>query len=213
MLISSPTAEAVAGRRLQRRHITSNSCNATSGRQLHIPYCAALSCTARHGTAQQLVVAICADRLFSVPLSLSACDSGPSWIAVHSHRPPSPPHSTARPQSVIVMPLPKSTEECEAQVRSWGFPHVFTWTDGPYVNSTPPLISFSLASCDSLARGVSAKPPRSDALNNQPWTLELTKQHRCSKQCSLQPSLTLRAHNPPDSQWTAHNHVPRTREP
>ncbi|KAK7983700.1 Importin alpha re-exporter [Apiospora arundinis] len=26
---------------------------------------------------------------------------------------------------------PKSTKDYEAEVRSWGFPHVFTWTDGP----------------------------------------------------------------------------------
>ncbi|KAL2149896.1 hypothetical protein VTH82DRAFT_7572 [Thermothelomyces myriococcoides] len=25
----------------------------------------------------------------------------------------------------------KSQREVEAEVRSWGFPHVFTWTDGP----------------------------------------------------------------------------------
>ncbi|KAK8074663.1 RmlC-like cupin [Apiospora hydei] len=29
----------------------------------------------------------------------------------------------------------KSRKEYEAEVRSWGFPHVFTWTDGPYVNN------------------------------------------------------------------------------
>ncbi|KAF7515510.1 hypothetical protein G7054_g14540 [Neopestalotiopsis clavispora] len=26
---------------------------------------------------------------------------------------------------------PKSTREYEAEVKSWGFSHVFTWTDGP----------------------------------------------------------------------------------
>ncbi len=28
---------------------------------------------------------------------------------------------------------PKSRNEAEAEVRSWGFPHVFTWTDSPWV--------------------------------------------------------------------------------
>ena len=28
---------------------------------------------------------------------------------------------------------PPTRKESEAQVRSWGFSHVFTWTDGPYV--------------------------------------------------------------------------------
>lgn len=27
--------------------------------------------------------------------------------------------------------MPKSRKEAEAEVRSWGFKHVFTWTDGP----------------------------------------------------------------------------------
>ena len=27
----------------------------------------------------------------------------------------------------------KSRKEAESEVRSWGFGHVFTWTDGPYV--------------------------------------------------------------------------------
>lgn len=27
----------------------------------------------------------------------------------------------------------KSQRESEQEVRSWGFPHAFTWTDGPYV--------------------------------------------------------------------------------
>lgn len=27
----------------------------------------------------------------------------------------------------------KTRREHEAEVRSWGFPHVFTWSDGPYV--------------------------------------------------------------------------------
>ena len=27
-----------------------------------------------------------------------------------------------------------SKREAEAQVRSWGFGHVFTWSDGPYVD-------------------------------------------------------------------------------
>lgn len=27
-----------------------------------------------------------------------------------------------------------SRREEEAKVKSWGFPHVFTWTDGPYVS-------------------------------------------------------------------------------
>ncbi|KAJ9155383.1 hypothetical protein NKR23_g1804 [Pleurostoma richardsiae] len=27
--------------------------------------------------------------------------------------------------------MAKSRAEAEAEVKSWGFPHVFTWTDGP----------------------------------------------------------------------------------
>lgn len=30
-------------------------------------------------------------------------------------------------------------EEAESLVRSWGFSHVFTWTDGRYVRSPPPF--------------------------------------------------------------------------
>lgn len=37
--------------------------------------------------------------------------------------------------SIPTMPSP-SRKESEAQVRSWGFSHVFTWTDGPYAFST-----------------------------------------------------------------------------
>tara|TARA_R110002003_G_scaffold206_13_gene15835 strand:- start:3413 stop:3748 length:336 start_codon:yes stop_codon:yes gene_type:complete len=29
--------------------------------------------------------------------------------------------------------MPKSRKEAESEVRSWGFNHVFTWTDGPWV--------------------------------------------------------------------------------
>lgn len=29
--------------------------------------------------------------------------------------------------------MTKSRREAEAEVRTWGFSHVFTWTDGPYV--------------------------------------------------------------------------------
>ncbi|KAL2140723.1 hypothetical protein VTI28DRAFT_3316 [Corynascus sepedonium] len=31
----------------------------------------------------------------------------------------------------------KSQKEIEAEVRSWGFSHVFTWTDGPYAHYSP----------------------------------------------------------------------------
>ncbi|KAI1479778.1 hypothetical protein F4774DRAFT_380966 [Daldinia eschscholtzii] len=41
----------------------------------------------------------------------------------------------------------KSRKDYEAEVRSWGFSHVFTWTDGPFVESfqnppqkVPPII-------------------------------------------------------------------------
>ncbi|KAI0883715.1 uncharacterized protein GGS22DRAFT_189682 [Annulohypoxylon maeteangense] len=31
----------------------------------------------------------------------------------------------------------KARTDCEAEVRSWGFPHVFTWTDGPNAHYKP----------------------------------------------------------------------------
>jgi len=31
----------------------------------------------------------------------------------------------------------KSQREHEAEVKSWGFPHVFTWTDGPNAHYSP----------------------------------------------------------------------------
>ncbi|KAK7914842.1 hypothetical protein PG985_012545 [Apiospora marii] len=31
----------------------------------------------------------------------------------------------------------KSRKEYEEEVRSWGFPHVFTWTDGPNAHYSP----------------------------------------------------------------------------
>lgn len=38
---------------------------------------------------------------------------------------------------------PKSRREAEAEVRSWGFSHVFTWTDSPYVSTkSPPTLAF-----------------------------------------------------------------------
>ncbi|KAF1349294.1 hypothetical protein EJ07DRAFT_140528 [Lizonia empirigonia] len=33
--------------------------------------------------------------------------------------------------------MPKSRREAEAEVRSWGFHHVFTWTDGPNAHYPP----------------------------------------------------------------------------
>jgi hypothetical protein len=40
----------------------------------------------------------------------------------------------------------KSRREAESEVRSWGFGHVFTWTDGPYVRiltrCSPVLIEY-----------------------------------------------------------------------
>ena len=38
---------------------------------------------------------------------------------------------------------PKSRSESESLVRSWGFSHVFTWTDGPYI---PLLCTLQLSS-------------------------------------------------------------------
>ncbi|PSR83837.1 hypothetical protein BD289DRAFT_276378 [Coniella lustricola] len=35
------------------------------------------------------------------------------------------------------MPGIKSQKEFEKEVRSWGFPHVFTWTDGPNAHYSP----------------------------------------------------------------------------
>ncbi|KAH0356038.1 hypothetical protein KCU83_g1493, partial [Aureobasidium melanogenum] len=32
---------------------------------------------------------------------------------------------------------PKSRKEAEAEVRGWGFNHVFTWTDGPNAHYPP----------------------------------------------------------------------------
>jgi hypothetical protein len=32
----------------------------------------------------------------------------------------------------------------EAKIRSWGFPHVFTWTDGPYVLTDHSLVEIGL---------------------------------------------------------------------
>jgi hypothetical protein len=38
----------------------------------------------------------------------------------------------------------KSQKEAEAEVRSWGFSHVYTWTDGAHARrSNPPLQSYS----------------------------------------------------------------------
>lgn len=31
--------------------------------------------------------------------------------------------------------MTKSRRDAESEVRSWGFKHVFTWTDGPYASS------------------------------------------------------------------------------
>ncbi|KAH7068494.1 hypothetical protein FB567DRAFT_250557 [Paraphoma chrysanthemicola] len=33
--------------------------------------------------------------------------------------------------------MPKSRKEAESEVRSWGFNHVFTWTDGPNAHYPP----------------------------------------------------------------------------
>lgn len=32
----------------------------------------------------------------------------------------------------------KTRKDYETEVRSWGFSHVFTWSDGPYVHPKPP---------------------------------------------------------------------------
>ncbi|KAB5559994.1 hypothetical protein GE09DRAFT_74140 [Coniochaeta sp. 2T2.1] len=34
-------------------------------------------------------------------------------------------------------PQPKSRKESESEVRSWGFSHVFTWTDSPNAHYSP----------------------------------------------------------------------------
>lgn len=34
----------------------------------------------------------------------------------------------------------KTRKDYETEVRSWGFSHVFTWSDGPYVHSKPSII-------------------------------------------------------------------------
>lgn len=40
----------------------------------------------------------------------------------------------------------KSRKEAESEVRSWGFGHVFTWTDGPYVDYAS-SIALPVADC------------------------------------------------------------------
>jgi hypothetical protein len=40
-------------------------------------------------------------------------------------------HSPSKINNIGTMMVEKSQREFEAEVRSWGFPHVFTWTDGP----------------------------------------------------------------------------------
>lgn len=47
-----------------------------------------------------------------------------------------PFHSPVAIQSIPdlnIAVMAASKREAEAQVRSWGFGHVFTWSDGPYV--------------------------------------------------------------------------------
>ncbi len=52
----------------------------------------------------------------------------------HAERPAVRNESRPRPLSPnMVEKSERSQKEGEAEVRSWGFKRVFTWTDGPYV--------------------------------------------------------------------------------
>jgi hypothetical protein len=48
-------------------------------------------------------------------------DSMPVFLNTSSHQ----------PSGINLIMAPKSRKEAEAEVRGWGFSHVFTWSDGP----------------------------------------------------------------------------------
>ena len=72
-----------------------------------------------------------------------------------NHQSPPPP---ADPPKTMA---PPSREESEAQVRSWGFAHVFTWTDGPYASLLP--FSSTILFSPSRARLLADKHRRRNA--------------------------------------------------
>lgn len=45
---------------------------------------------------------------------------------------------------------PPSRQESEAQVRSWGFSHVFSWTDGPYESLLPSFLVYHIIRLSGL---------------------------------------------------------------
>lgn len=63
-----------------------------------------------------------------------------------------PSASSQQSPSIAAMPSkPNSQRDSESKVRSWGFPHVFTWTDGPYVMLTA-FLPFLLACPQAKAK-------------------------------------------------------------
>ncbi|KAK1483898.1 hypothetical protein CCUS01_15599 [Colletotrichum cuscutae] len=49
-----------------------------------------------------------------------------------------PSASSQQSPNIAGMPSkPNSQRDSESEVRSWGFPHVFTWTDGPNAHYSP----------------------------------------------------------------------------
>ncbi|KAF6809478.1 hypothetical protein CSOJ01_06871 [Colletotrichum sojae] len=62
------------------------------------------------------------------------------------------------------MPTQRSSTS-EAEVKSWGFPHVFTWTDGPYVQF--PSLLGQLCPAASVTGEVARFPTTQEQLTSE----------------------------------------------
>jgi len=61
-------------------------------------------------------------------------------------------------------PLPPTLEESEAEVRSWGYTHVYTWTDPPYAPPPPPSFPVPPPQTNTPLHRKSHYPPHSHAV-------------------------------------------------